>query len=134
MKPYERIDALLSQLRLERAFIGASILSELQPLIERAPSRFPAVTLVNPNRLETNSLSALGSGITIVTGDSGLPASVVDSAMPSLPDGNVIRLPGYHTAAWSDMVAEAPEVILEALRQPLNGDALPPADLPSPPP
>ena len=134
MKPDQRIEQLLGALGVERAYVGGSNLTELEPLLARAPGRFAAVTLVNANRIAPAALSALGDRLTIVTGTSGLPASVVDAAEPELAEARIRRLPGYVTAAWSDMVADAPEIVLDAVCSHLDSSdvsALDPSDLPA---
>ncbi len=115
MEPHKRIESLLDVLGIERMHVGCSNLGELEPLLAETPGRIASVTMVNPNRLSPQRLTDLGDRLTIVTGTSGLPASVVSGAQAALAGASIHRLPDYETAAWSDMVADAPALVRDAV-------------------
>ena len=115
MPPHRRIAAVLDHLGITRARFAAGLASEILPLMDTAKHRVASLTLVNPNRLETDALAGLGNRLTVITGSDGLPSKVVRQGAPSLPDARLLRFDDYHTTAWTDVVQENTDAVVDAL-------------------
>ena len=115
MSPHRRIAAVLAHLGITCAHFAAGLASEILPLLDAAEHRVASLTLVNPNRLETGSLAGLGGRLPLITGSAGLPAQLVRQGTPSLPDARLLRCDDYQTTAWTDVVQENTNAVVDAL-------------------
>jgi ubiquinone/menaquinone biosynthesis C-methylase UbiE len=107
----ERIARLLDGLGLRRVHIGAQIASDIDAIIADVPDRIASLTLAGPNRLPPSPLQPVSDRLLIFTGDTGAAGQAVATGRPHLPAARFVDFPGYHTVAWSDVVADHAEAV-----------------------
>ena len=113
--PHRRIAAVLDHLGIQRAHFAGGIASDMLGLLLPPEERVASLTLINPNRLETEPLSRLGKRLGVITGSDGLPSDVVRKGMPALPDARLVHFTAYYTTTWSDLVRERPHAVIDML-------------------
>jgi hypothetical protein len=111
----DRLAQVLDHLGIERAHFAGSMLADVTGFAQAHSDRVASLTLVCPPRVDPGPLRGLGARLLIIAGDQGRPAAMVHKAVKSLPEANLVLLPGYFSPPWADPVADHTAAIEIAL-------------------
>lgn len=101
-----RLTALLDHLGIETAHVATQMPADIAGFAAEAPERTGGIVLAVPVRLDPAAFTRVAQKMLILTGDTGLGASVAARAMQGLPGAQCYRLAGYDTPGWADAAAD----------------------------
>jgi SAM-dependent methyltransferase len=130
---HERVAQLLDHLGLPRAHLAGRHPAVLGELLGARPDLVASATLVCPPPFDPAPFRPIADRVLAVLSDRGPAADAGRRALAQLPGAAAAVLPGYEALPWSDLVADRPEVIGDALLAFLDGvvpEGLGPAGLP----
>ena len=111
----ERITALIDNLRISAAHIGASAPVELTQFIGNNSDFLSSLTLLNTIRFPMDALVPLAGRLMIFSGDSGFAGDAMQRAKPLLSGAEIVEFADYPAAAWTDMAADHKNDVTENL-------------------
>ena len=111
----ERIFQLLQQLGIQRAHFAGRLSRDWQGFATAHPQCVSSLTLLCPQRVDSNALRPLAPHSLVFIGDHGPTAEVVGANIAHLTDATVVTLRNYQGAVASDVLAERAEDIGAAM-------------------
>jgi SAM-dependent methyltransferase len=131
---HERVVRLLDRLGAPRTHLAGRHPNVLGEVLSARPDLVASATLICPPAFDPAPFRPVADRVLAVLGDSGPAASAGGRALAQLPGATTAVLPRYESLPWSDLVADRPEAIGDALLAFLEGvstrDGLAPAGLP----
>ncbi len=116
MELHERVRRLLGEHGIERAhFVGGGFVHELTELAVAAPDLVASLTLVCPFRIPLTLGLDLRMPLSLVSGDRGQAAEMVDAVVSAVPDPNRVVLSDFEPMLWDDIALERREEVLGAI-------------------
>jgi SAM-dependent methyltransferase len=115
LPPHERVGQLMDQLGIARAHFGGRHPSVIGDLLSARPDLVVSATLVCPPAFDAAPFWRLHDRLLGVLGDSGPAAAAAWKALKEVPEATTVALPGYEQLPWSDLVADRPDHICDAL-------------------
>ena len=122
MDLHERVRALFTHHGIERAhFVGGGFVSDLVELAIAAPDLVASLTLVCPMSVPQTVGRDLVVPFSIVSGDRGKAAELIDRALAAVSKPNRFVLADYEPLLWTDVARERADDIRSALLSFLAG-------------
>ncbi len=125
-----RIRALLAKLGIARAHFAGRLPTDWAGLAAESPDLFASFSIVCPLSIDAGAAAPLGNRLMVVNGDHGPTADRIKGLMAQLPQARLVPIAGCNALGWTDVAAEFPGPVADALlgfvddRQ--SGAALPP--------
>lgn len=116
IKLQDRLTALWDHLGLEAAHIAAQMPDEIAEFVVRNPDRIASLTICEAIGLDPAPFQAVANRLTLIAGDGGLSAKVVERVAPMLDGCRCCTLTGYQKPIWADSISDNTEVIVSALK------------------
>jgi hypothetical protein len=116
MDLHERVRALFTHHGIERAhFVGGGVVSDLVEVATTAPDLVASLTLVCPMSVPQTLVRDLAVPFSIVSGDRGKAAEMIDRALAAASRPNRFVLADYEPLVWTDVVRERVDEIRSSL-------------------
>jgi len=110
MHTADRLAALMDHLGLARAHVATQVASDLAGFATQYSERIGGVVLCAATRVDPAPFAPLAPRLLMISGDTGLTAEVAERVHARLPQARRHVLRDYEAAAWSDVIADRPEV------------------------
>ena len=117
--PANRIKALLQQLGLARAHVGACMSGDWGALVTEHADCIHSLTVVAPhlNKGVPDGLNNFRSPVMVIAGDQGAPAGPARDLAARFGNGELFELSDYSSPMWADTIADRTADITEALHE-----------------
>jgi SAM-dependent methyltransferase len=116
MDLHERVRALFTHHGIERAhFVGGGVVNDLVEVATTAPDLVASLMLVCPMSVPQTLVRDLVVPFSIVSGDRGKAAEMIDRALAAASRPNRFVLADYEPLVWTDVVRERVDEIRSAL-------------------
>lgn len=123
----DRLLALWDHLGLHSAHVATQMPGDIAGLIQAAPDRVGGVVLCVPARLDPEPFAGVAERLWMVSGATGMTASVTAAAALRLPSASRYVLAEYEAPGWADVVADRTAEVISVFGA---LPALPPVNLP----
>ena len=120
-----RFSAVIEHLGLRRVFIATQLPGDIADFCKVHTDCVAGLALVIASRIEPDAFKVLRERLLVLTGDSGIPSSAADTALPAMPHAQFAEILGYAATAWSDITTERPNDLcshLETFFRDLDAD------------
>jgi SAM-dependent methyltransferase len=115
LPPHERVLRLIDHLGIPRAHCGGRHPSAIGGLLEARPNLVASAALVCPPAFDPAPFRLLGDRVLGVLGDRGPTLAPAERALGAVPGATSVTLSEYENLPWSDLVADRPVQIGDAL-------------------
>ncbi len=125
-----RIRAVLGHLGIVRAHFAGRMPTDWAALAGESPDLFASFTVVCPMAVDVRAAGPLGVRLMVLNGDHGQIADRVNAMTSQLPQAKLVAIPRCNAFGWTDIAADFPgpigDAMLEFLAQSEGNTALKP--------
>ena len=111
----ERVFQILEHLGIKKAHFAAKLPGDWQGFVTAHPECVDSLTLLCPRRADPGLLKTISPKLLVITGDLGREVSILRSNLADLSEATVVTLSGYSAGVATDVAAERPDAITDAM-------------------